>query len=396
MIRRHSLARPRLLAAVAVVLAVAAAVATSCDFGAGGARVVSALDAGASGNGRTDDTAALQRVLDELRSGDTLLLPEHRVFAHGGVLTIRHAGITITGGGTLLATHEDASAIRIAADRVTVSHVTAKTAHTSHRWRTPKQTGIWLDHHADVVLDRVTVQGAGSAGVFVQGAQSFRLSDVTVRETRADGIHMTDGASNGLVSDPLTENTGDDGVAVVSYTRDQSQSHDIRIQSPHVHGNTGGRGIAVVGARAVTVTDVDIRATAGAGFYVACERGRYDTRVPSGVTVIGGTIDHANQNTAIDHGAVLLYNAEAVEPLSNIRLQDIRVVDTRPSASRQVGLLAPGNGSMSGVALINLSFSGTGPRTLLGTNSNRLEFRTTGWTEDGIEVPDRHVDSGTR
>jgi hypothetical protein len=300
--------------------------------------------------------------------------------------------VTISGGGVLLATDEEHSAVQVNADDVTLSGITVQTARTTQRWTAPEQTGVWLDGHSGVVLTDVTVIGSASAGVFVQGTQNFTITGAHVRDTRADGIHMTAGAAHGLVQDVLTENTGDDGVAVVSYSDDREQAQDIRIDAPHVHGNTNGRGVTVVGGKDVTVTDVDIRDTAAAAIYVACERGSYDTRVPSNVTVTGGTVEHANQERDVDHGAVLIYNAQGSQPLSNVTVSDIAISDTRSSASRQVGLISDDDGPITGVTLSGLSFTGSGPDDLLATDTDRLQFRATGWTLDGAAVPDKNVD----
>ncbi|MCU1612482.1 MAG: hypothetical protein JWO98_22 [Frankiales bacterium] len=355
----------------------------------GSGRVVSALEAGATGDGHTDDTAALQKALDALRPGDTLSLPAGRTFAHRAVLRIGTAGVTVTGGGTLLATNERASALEVDADGVTLSGITASTAHTTTRWAAPQQTGVWLNGHSDIVLTGITVLRSPSAGIFVFGTQNFRITGVTVRDTRADGIHMTRGAAHGTVTDVLTERTGDDGVAVVSYSDDPSQAGDIRIQSPHVHGTTGGRGVTVVGGSNVTVTNVDIRATAAAGIYVACERGEFQTRVPSGVSLSGGTVDHANQDGSVDQGAVLVYNGQGTAPLRDVTVQNLTISNTRASASRQVGLIAEHDGPLLGITLAQLAFTGTGPDTLLATESGNLQYRATGWTSGGATVPDR-------
>jgi len=310
------------------------------------------------------------------------------------VLHVDRRGITIRGGGPLRATDEKSSAVQVDADDVTLSGITVATAGTTERWTAPEQNGVWLDGGTNIVLTDVTVVGSASAGVFVQGTQGFTITGVTVRDTRADGIHMTAGAAHGLVKDVTTERTGDDGVAVVSYTDDREQAQDIRIESPHVHGNTNGRGVTVVGGKDVTISDVDVRDTAAAGIYIACERGTYQTRVPSNVVVDGGTVSGANWEEDVDHGAVLIYNGQSEEALTSVTVQDIAISGTRASASRQVGVVGDDDGPILGLTLAGLSFSGSGPDELLDIATDRLQLRATGWTEDGRAVPDETVDEG--
>ena len=66
-------------------------------------------------------------------------------------------------------------------------------------------------------LSDITITGSASIGVFIAGS-GFRLDRVVVRDSRANGIHMSAGASDGQVNNSTTERTGDDGFAVVSYT----------------------------------------------------------------------------------------------------------------------------------------------------------------------------------
>ena len=56
--------------------------ATPSVAGGKAGRGVSVLAFGAVGDGRTDDTVALQRALDSVPVGSALVLPAGRVFAH--------------------------------------------------------------------------------------------------------------------------------------------------------------------------------------------------------------------------------------------------------------------------------------------------------------------------
>jgi len=61
---------------------------------------------------------------------------------------------------------------------------------------------------------------------------------------------------------------GDDGVAVVSYEKDQATCRSIRITAPVVRDPAGGRGISVVGGEDIIYVDVDVQGSrAGGGLH---------------------------------------------------------------------------------------------------------------------------------
>ena len=52
---------------------------------------------GAVGDGKTDDTKALQTAFDALQSGDRLQLEAGKTYRHTDVLTIKNAGVHLSG-----------------------------------------------------------------------------------------------------------------------------------------------------------------------------------------------------------------------------------------------------------------------------------------------------------
>ena len=195
---------------------------------AGGARNPRVTGPGAD---EADDTAALQRMLDQLSPGDTLVLP-NATYRHRDVLVVRVPGTRIVGpGATLLATREDRSAFRIDADDVAVEGLVLAVESTTRRWDALAQHKVLLSGHRGIALRDVTVTGSAASGIFVDGAEDFLLERTTVTDTRADGIHLTAGAHDGRVVDAVTRGTGDDGIAVVSYEGTPPRAAASR--SPH-------------------------------------------------------------------------------------------------------------------------------------------------------------------
>ncbi|WP_193045960.1 right-handed parallel beta-helix repeat-containing protein [Mycolicibacterium baixiangningiae] len=329
-----------------------------------------------------DETDSLQAQFDQLRPGDTIRL-DRRTYFHQGVIRITVPGIRVDGNGaTLAATEAATSAVQITAPDVSFAGVTL-TAPTDG----PRHTG--LEQHKLVVagdgvsLTDVTVDGSAAAGVFVAGANGFHLSRVTVRDTLADGIHMTDGATNGTVDHPRTERTGDDGVAVVSYGTDKPCS-GIAITAPVVEGTRWGRGISVVGGRDVSVRDITVSRTSGAGVYIASEGDPYFTDSVAGVRVAGGTITGANTDPAVVHGAVLVYSGHAGQSVSGVSISDLTITATTPTAQRNVAVVAQ-PGTVDAIAFSRIQLRDTELRPLL-VDAPGTAVQTTDFTVNGKPV----------
>ena len=347
---------------------------------------VDALEVGAAGDGTTDDAVALQGALDAMAPGSTLVLPEGRTFAVGDVLTVRAQGTTITGGGTLLATDEERSSLRLDhVDDAVLDGITLAIAGTTKRWDSTDQQRLHVDGGTGVVVRDVSVEGSAAAGVYVgDGASDFTLERVAVSGTRADGIHITQRAHDGVVRDATATRTGDDGIAVVSYAQDGDPCRDVLVERPVVR-TTDARGISVVGGERITYRDVDVADTAAAAVYIASE-GSYDTAGVTGVVVEGGVLDGANRDEGTDHGAVLLYESTG-RGIDDVVVRDLDITGTRASASRQVGVLPGDEGRITGVTLDGLRLAG-GPSTALVVGGDVPGLVTDGWTVDGAPLAD--------
>ena len=192
---------------------------------------------------------------------------------------------------------------------------------------------------------------------------------------------MTNGAHDGVVNNPVTNNTGDDGVSVVSYVADRQTSHDITVNSPVVNGTSWGRGVTVVGGRNITYHDVKVSDTNGAGVYVASEPS-YDTLGVSNVTINGGTVTRANYNAGVVHGAVLVYSGNPGQPVTGVTIKNLAITGTPATAQRNIGLITEAGSAPSGIVFANLRIDSAAV-PLLYTNALRSSFTATGLTVAG-------------
>ncbi len=295
---------------------------------------------------------------------------------------MRRPGTTVTGGGTLLATAPARSTLWVEADSVTVSDLVLRGTGTA-RGGTWDDTGLLLKGTDGVVVERVTVRGATSAGVFVDASSDFTLRDVVVEDSLADGIHVTGASQDGAITGAVVRRSGDDGIAVVSYRDAALPVTRITIDSPRVETTTWGRGLSVVGGTRVAFRDVHVRGSDAAALYFASEA-NWNTHATSGVTVDGGTLVGSNDSATVDHGAILLFSGDAARPVTDVRITGVEVRDTADRASREVGVLGAPS---SRVVMTDIDVVGS-ERTLFATTSPRSALTLTGWTRNGKAVVD--------
>lgn len=346
-------------------------------------RSVSPVDFGAVGDGATDDSAALQQAFDSVAAGGTVTIPAGKVFAHSQVLTLARDDVRVTGGGTLLATAEATSEVLLKADGIQVDGITLAMGSTTRRWDAHEQMKLRIAATDGVTVSDVVIDGSAAAGVFVGGATNFRLIDLEVRNTRADGIHITEGSREGVVMNPVVTASGDDGVAVVSY-RDFPVCERITISGPRVARQSWGRAFAVVGGEDITIADFVAEYSSAAGLYVASEA-NFNTHPVTRVTATRGALIGSNQSDEVDHGAVLLFNGQPGTTNSDITISDVIVTDTRATAPRNVAILNDSDASHARVVLDSFTITG-GPATPFFSNAPVDSYLLRDWLVDGLPM----------
>jgi hypothetical protein len=137
-------------------------------------------------------------------------------------------------------------------------HTVKLTSGATSRLTTPWSAMVWVDHATTFEVSCVQVDGSASAGVFVYGGSGGSIHDNHVANTLADSIHMTEATNLTNVYQNRIENSGDDGIAVVSYGGvapgngpDSAYVRDIKAWDNVILYNKGGRSMSVVGGRRV-------------------------------------------------------------------------------------------------------------------------------------------------
>jgi polygalacturonase len=252
-----------------------------------GLPTINARSTGATGDGASDDTAALQASLDKLESGGTLVL-DGGVFVQSACLHLRHANLRIVGRGARLhASNPDDMCVSLEGERSELRDLEL-TARTEKRGTQLAQSRVVVTGRGTkVVGNRIT--GSASAAIMIFGASDYAIVGNRIQRTLSDGIHSTHGATRGYVAGNVTDATGDDGIAVVSY-RDDGLCSRIVIEDNKVQAVSWARGISVVGGARVVVRRNTVAGTGRAAGIIITREESYNTHGVDRVLVLDNSV----------------------------------------------------------------------------------------------------------
>lgn len=165
--------------------------------------------------------------------------------------------------------------------RASGASVTGVKLSTVNDSRESTQQGcLTIEKSSDVRVADVTADGSSATGIFVLESTKVRIFRCTVRNTMADGIHVTDGSTIVTVDSCLCEQVGDDGIAVVSYGDQPDPCVNVRVTNCTVLEGKA-RGISNIGGFDVNITGNSIDTTGSTGILVHKDyTAEYDSRVP--------------------------------------------------------------------------------------------------------------------
>ncbi|MBS9476106.1 right-handed parallel beta-helix repeat-containing protein [Ancylobacter radicis] len=245
------------------------------------------------------------------------------------------------------------------------------------------------------------VVDSGAAGIAAVGARHFRITDNLVRDTKADGIHVTQGSRGGLIARNVVENSGDDLIAVVSYDNGKRLVQDVLVTDNVGVGNRWGRGITVIGGRDVTITGNVIEGVAaGASIRIAQERvyGTYGVR---NILVERNTLVNTQTRTRPLHtpgytpqGAIDLYADEGAERSETSGIYGVTIRDNLIVGSRVGGVTVSGV-DMGNVIIEDNNFVSVEPDyvfVLRGEDACATDCRVAGNRLNGQKLPDAKAD----
>jgi YVTN family beta-propeller protein/VCBS repeat-containing protein len=343
-----------------------------------------------------DATAALQTVFDRLKAGDSLTLAPGP-YQYSNVLHVNTSGVQINGGGaTLLSTNAAAAALQILASNVSLKNLNLTAPLGLARSDGTNQTRLVFGGTGNTVSD-VNIVGGASVGIYIVGASNFEIDRVTVQGTAADGVQMTGGSNHGVLNNVTVGGTGDDAIAVVSYSTDAAPCTDIVINNPVVNGTLQARGLVVVGGERITFNNITVRDTSMSGVFVGSQGGFFGTRSTTDVKVNGGTITRANV-TSFPFGSIMVLSQNPGQSVTNVTISGVTINTPSPGQTANIVVATAGNaltwqqtltatpqGTMSNIVFQNIAIVESPELPVFFSNAPGT-YTATGFTMNGRPI----------
>lgn len=288
-------------AAVAAAPAPAPAVASPTD--------VDITAYGAVCDGRTNNSAAIASAIAAAKSRNAAVLIPTGVCGYADLIRLDSVKLKGLGAGSVLsALNWQRSAIFVYGDGAEVRNLKLAGVVAPARQANWEATRISLFSAKNFVIDSITIEGSSAAGIqLAEGANNGRITNNRISNTLSDSIHMTDRASYITVEGNQINNSGDDGIAVVSYRGDGGLSHHITARNNVVTNNRWGRSMSVVGGSDVLYENNRMENSgAYACLYIAQETS-YATYGARNVLARYNSMKNCG-STSTGHGAILLYD----------------------------------------------------------------------------------------
>ncbi|KAI2513656.1 polygalacturonase [Fragilaria crotonensis] len=135
------------------------------------------------------------------------------------------------------------------------------------------------------------------------------------------------------------------------------------------------------------MNDIYAEDTDAAALYIAAEPSINSYGV-SNVKVNGGVLIRSNQNQAIGHGSIMVYNGQPYDVIENISVNNIRAENTKNSQPWEMGIIMTGSGGVKRIELRDIIAAG-GPSLVLNAQNDLSTLRTERIVQDGRRLADK-------
>ena len=244
--------------------------------------------------GTTDDTAAFLAARDALTTGDTLVIAPGQ-YKVGQVVQFTLDDLTIDARGAVIELVDDGTAEGVNFRAKDCQHFVWLGGRITQT--AAARTGVYgllsLFNVTGALVDAVTTIGGSSAGIFTSGGGGHVYNAPTVRDTKADGIHISRGTSDVVIESATVSNVGDDAIAIVAILTNGGATYpqikNVTVSNPKVNGASTnlGSGVVFIGCADCILTGGVIRGMPAAGVKFSADSVAGATMNASNIAVTG-------------------------------------------------------------------------------------------------------------
>lgn len=239
-----------------------------------------------------------------LSAGNLRVMLREGSYPHDGDIVIN--GFALSGSGRttkLVPRIEEHAEVRITGSGSSLRNLQIAAPNSRRRRQNTESNLVNSFRASNFVIEQVHVSGGSAAGFYFRESYNGTVKGISVTRSRADGVHFTHGCHDIRAVDVMAIDTGDDGVAVVSYAnRGFDICKDI-VCTNVVSLRSRARGIAIVGGERIRFVDPNIQSSAAAGCYIYSE-GRYDTYGNVNCVIDNPVVTDGVQEAKFDNPAV--------------------------------------------------------------------------------------------
>jgi hypothetical protein len=288
---------------------------------------ITAAPFGAVGNGSTDNTAAINAALAAGKAQGRRVFVPPGTFAYSGVLNATDVFIFGEGDASVLySTNTTFAAIFVRGDGGGVESLRLTGITPTVRTSNPEGRRIHMLTASNFRVDNVTIDSGSGAAIMCNDISSHgTITNNRCSNTLADSIHITDRSHHILVEGNVIRNSGDDGVACVSYAPQGGLVHHVTARRNDIRGNAGGRGMSVVGGSDVLYENNYLEDVASSAGMLVAQEDTYDTFAATNVIYRFNTIVNCGA-PSLDHTGVYVSSSSDGPRHVNIRIERNSVI----------------------------------------------------------------------
>jgi parallel beta-helix repeat protein len=263
-----------------------------------------AIDAkqfGVVGDGKTDDQAALQKAFDAGKAAGKPVYLGEGTYNHSGTLKLDGTSLVGSGDKTVLnATNPSQSAVTLTGNNPSISNMKTTVNSAPERSSMPEAAAVLVQNANGASVSNMTIQGASSNGVRLDGASNSTVANNMVVGTNADGIALMNGSCDNMIQNNVVSQAGDDSFSDNSYSTDAKQDSGNTFANNVSMDNAYGRGIVLAGSANATVKDNVVSGSKWVGIWGDSDPSS-GTMTSSGHSISGNTVINNPNGAAVQY-----------------------------------------------------------------------------------------------